>query len=80
MSSIASSAVGQGLPLHTRSLTVYVRRVSASRWHARGDVIDLRKNGFVPSGFDLQASGIIHMMSIDLEFDPESLEQEVCRT
>lgn len=66
----------QGLPLHTRSLTVAVWRTSASRWHARGDVIDLRKNGFVPSSYDLQPSGVIHMMSIDLDFDPETLEIE----
>lgn len=63
----------QGLPLHTRSLTVAVRRDTGSRWHARGDVIDLRKNGFVPSNYDIQPSGVIHMMSIELEFDPESL-------
>ncbi len=69
-SSEPSSPVVQGLPLHTRSLTVDIKRVSDSRWHARGDVIDLRKNGFVPSNYDLQPSGIIHMMSIDLEFDP----------
>ena len=64
----------QGLPLHTRSLTVAVWRSTASTWHARGDVIDLRKNGFVPSSYDLQPSGIIHMMSIDLELDLETLE------
>lgn len=64
----------QGLPLHTRSLTVAIWRSSAATWHARGDVIDLRKNGFVPSSYDLQPSGIIHMMSIDLDFDLETLE------
>jgi hypothetical protein len=62
-----------GLPLHTRTLTVAVKRVSDSIWHARGDIIDLRKNGFVPSNYDLQPSGIVHMMSIELEFDPNSL-------
>jgi hypothetical protein len=66
----------QGLPLHTRSLTVAVWRASASIWHARGDIIDLRKNGFVPSSYDLQPSGVIHMMSIDLDFDPETLAIE----
>ena len=66
----------QGSPLHTRSLTVAVWRTAAATWHARGDVIDLRKNGFVPSSYDLQPSGIIHMMSIDLDFDPGSLEIE----
>jgi hypothetical protein len=74
--SVSSTPPVQGLPLHTRSLTVSVERVSDSQWHARGDVIDLRKNGFVPSGFDLQPSGIIHMMSIDLGFDPKTLTIE----
>jgi len=69
--SIASTV--QGLPLHTRSLTVAIHRDPQGLWHARGDVIDLRKNGFVPSSYDLQPSGIIHMMSIDLDFDPDSL-------
>ena len=62
-----------GMPLHTRSLTVTVSRTSESTWHARGDVIDLRKNGFVPSNYDLQPSGVIHMMSIDFDFDPKTL-------
>jgi hypothetical protein len=52
---------------------VSVKRVTEKLWHARGDVIDLRKNGFVPSNYDLQPSGIIHMMSIDLDFDPDTL-------
>jgi len=78
-SSDQSPPVVQGLPLHTRSLTVGVKRVSDSRWHARGDVIDLRKNGFVPSNYDLQPSGIIHMMSIELEFDPETRTIEEIR-
>ena len=40
------------------------------RWHARGDVIDLRKVGFVPMMADIQPAGIIHQMSIDLTVDP----------
>ena len=54
----------QGLPLHTRSLTVAIHRDSQALWHARGDVIDLRKNGFVPSNYDLQPSGIIHIKKV----------------
>ncbi len=68
-----------GLPIHTRSLTVAVRRQSESHWLARGDVIDLRKSGFVPSSYDLQPSGVIHMMSIELDFEPEALEIESLR-
>lgn len=64
------------LPLHTRSLTVALSRGEDERWHARGDVVDLRKNGFVPSGYDIQPSGVIHMMSIDLDLACGSLEIE----
>jgi hypothetical protein len=42
------------------------------RWGARGDVIDLRKVGFVPMMSDIQPAGIIHQMSIDLEVDPSA--------
>ncbi|HIF93374.1 MAG: DUF2889 domain-containing protein [Myxococcales bacterium] len=63
----------QGRPLHTRSLTIIISRMSESLWHARGDVIDLRKHSFVPLIDDIQPAGVIHMMSIDLDFDPESL-------
>jgi hypothetical protein len=40
------------------------------RWRARGDVIDLRKVGFVPLLSDIQPAGIIHQMSIELVVDP----------
>lgn len=66
----------EGLPLHTRSLTVSLWRDENGHIHARGDIIDLRKNGFVPSSYDIQPSGIIHSMSIDLEVDPETLRIE----
>jgi hypothetical protein len=69
----------QGLPLHTRSLTVWVRPMAGGRWLARGDVIDLRKNGFVPSSYDVQPSGIIHSMNIELELDPDTLRIERVR-
>lgn len=60
----------RGHPLHTRSLTVVVSLLENGHWHARGDVIDLRKVGFVPMMSDIQPAGIIHQMSIDLEVDP----------
>jgi hypothetical protein len=66
----------KGRPLHTRSLTVIISRESDARWHARGDVIDLRKHSFVPLVDDIQPAGVIHMMSIDFDFDPESLRIE----
>ncbi|MFK7898962.1 MAG: DUF2889 domain-containing protein [Myxococcota bacterium] len=70
------SLTAQGLPLHTRSLTVALSRKSDTLWHARGDIIDLRKTGFVPTHYAIQPSGIIHNMSIDIDFDPESLEMK----
>jgi hypothetical protein len=60
----------RGHPLHTRSLTLVVALRGDGRWHARGDVIDLRKVGFVPMASDIQPAGIIHQMSIDLDVDP----------
>jgi hypothetical protein len=66
----------RGRPLHTRSLTIVISRKSDTLWHARGDVIDLRKHGFVPMIDDIQPSGVIHMMSIELDFDPKSLRIE----
>jgi hypothetical protein len=59
-----------GHPLHTRSLTLVVRYREDGRWHARGDVIDLRKVGFVPMLGDIQTAGIVHQMSIELGIDP----------
>lgn len=60
----------RGHPLHTRSLTLVVTHEADGRWHARGDVIDLRKVGFVPMMSDIQPAGIIHAMGIDLRIDP----------
>lgn len=73
MPSLPSTSRACGLPLHTRSLTIVVSRESESLWRARGDVIDLRKNGCVPSVDDLQPAGIIHMMKLELDFDPKTL-------
>lgn len=69
----------QGLPLHTRSLTVSLRATADDRWLARGDVIDLRKNGFVPTSYDIQPAGVIHSMSIELDLDPATLRMEAIR-
>jgi hypothetical protein len=38
-------------------------------WSARGDILDLRKVGFVPMLADIQPAGIIHQMSIALDLD-----------
>ncbi len=74
-----SRPLTQGLPLHTRSLTVSLRPTASGGWLARGDVIDLRKNGFVPSSYDVQPSGIIHSMNIELDLDPDTLAIDAIR-
>lgn len=65
-----------GHPLHTRSLTVVISPVEESLWHARGEIIDLRKCSFIPMMSDIQPAGIIHHMRIELTIDPASLRIE----
>ena len=62
-----------GHPLHTRSLTLVISQREDGGWAARGDVIDLRKVGFVPMMAELQPAGIIHQMSIELGVDRTTL-------
>lgn len=69
-----------GVPLHTRSLTIVAALREDQRWDVRGDVIDLRKCGFVPMTQDIQPSGIIHHMTIKQVVDPESLRIDSLET
>jgi hypothetical protein len=69
-----------GVPLHTRSLTVVATLREDRRWDVRGDVIDLRKCGFVPMTQDIQPSGIIHHMTIRQIVDPQSLRIDSLET
>ncbi len=62
----------RGHPLHTRSLTITATLGPDGAWHARGDIIDLRKCSFVPMTYDIQPAGIIHQMNIDLRIDPNT--------
>jgi hypothetical protein len=62
-----------GVPLHTRSLTSVASLREDGRWSIRGDVIDLRKSGFVPMTHDIQPAGIIHHMTIEMVVDPGTL-------
>ena len=43
---------------------------------AEASIIDLRKCGFVPTGGDLQAAGIIHQMSIQAVVEVTTREIE----
>jgi hypothetical protein len=69
-----------GVPLHTRSLTIVAALRDDRRWDVRGDIIDLRKCGFVPMTQDIQPAGIIHHMTIRQVVDPESLRIDSLET
>jgi hypothetical protein len=69
-----------GVPLHTRSLTIVAALRDDRRWDVQGDVIDLRKCGFVPMTQDIQPPGIIHHMTIRQIVDPESLRIDSLET
>ena len=59
----AFSEMGQ--PVHGRSLEIEIFEHGPDRVKVKGVIVDLRKQGFVPTGGDLQASGIIHHMLLD---------------
>jgi hypothetical protein len=66
--------VATGHPIHTRTLIIDVFRADDRHLRAEASIIDLRKCGFVPTGGDLQAAGIIHQMSIDAEVEVTTRE------
>ena len=59
-----------GHPLHSRLQTIAARRGADGSVAVEGAHLDLRKRGFVPVGADLQASGIVHQMSVQAILDP----------
>jgi len=61
----------RGHPLHTRSLAVRVVQGEAGGVEAAGELVDLRKRGFVPVAADLQPSGVVHHMLVDAAADLE---------
>ena len=69
----------RGHPLHSRALSVELRQSEGVALEFRGQLLDLRKRGFVPVAGDLQAAGVVHDMRISGTLDPltgtiESLE------
>ena len=62
-----------GHPLHTRSLSITLAQRADGRHDVRGELLDLRKRGFVPVGGDLQASGVVHHMTLAGVVDPATL-------
>ena len=61
----ASAFSEMGQPVHGRSLEIEIFEHGPDRVKVKGVIVDLRKQGFVPTGGDLQASGIIHHMLLD---------------
>ncbi len=59
-------------PIHTRLLELEVRRGKIGELLVNGTICDLRKQGFVPTGGDLQVSGLIHNMGIQALVDREN--------
>lgn len=51
-----------GHPLHTRTLVLEAFQEDAATLRAEGTILDLRKCGFVPTGGELQTSGLVHQM------------------
>ena len=62
----------RGHPLHTRSLSITLTRRPDGRLDACGELVDLRKRGFVPVAGDLQPSGVVHHMLLDGVVDPDA--------
>jgi len=62
----------RGHPLHTRSLAVRLVQGEKPRVEAAGELVDLRKRGFVPVAADLQPSGVVHHMRVDASADLEA--------
>src|SRR5262249_28873610 len=52
----------RGHPLHTRCLSITLVQRADGRLDVHGEIVDLRKRGFVPVAGDLQPSGVVHHM------------------
>ena len=66
----------RGHPLHSRSLSVTLSQRTDGRLDVFGEILDLRKRGFVPVAGDLQPSGIVHQMQLRGVVAPESARLE----
>ncbi len=60
----------RGHPLHSRLLSVTLAQREDGRFDVFGEILDLRKRGFVPVAGDLQASGIVHQMQLRGVIEP----------
>ena len=62
----------RGKPIHSRSLDVEVTFAADGFWDVRGELVDLRKAGFVPIAGDLQLAGLLHHKLIRAIVDPRT--------
>ncbi len=53
-----------GIPLHTRMLQITAFQRGPDHVQADGEIVDLRKCGFVPTGGELQTAGFVHHMKL----------------
>ncbi|MBW2242744.1 MAG: DUF2889 domain-containing protein [Deltaproteobacteria bacterium] len=60
----AARLLARGQPVHSRTFVIEVFRDDADTLRAEGEILDLRKCGFVPGAGDLQTAGFIHQMKI----------------
>lgn len=65
-----------GCPVHCRTLIIEVLEDEHGRARALATILDLRKQGWVPTGGELQTSGLVHHMSLDVLVDVESARIE----
>lgn len=54
-----------GYPVHCRTLMVDLREDEAGCVRAQATILDVRKQGWIPTGGELQTAGVIHHMSLD---------------
>jgi hypothetical protein len=61
-----------GHPIHGRVLELALRAGAAGRLDAAGELVDVRKRGFVPVAGQLQPSGVVHHMHVEARIEPEA--------
>jgi hypothetical protein len=66
----------QGHPLHSRGLSVTLVQREDRKLDVFGELVDLRKRGFVPVCGNLHAAGLLHHMQLRGVVDPENLTLE----
>lgn len=66
----------RGHPLHSRGQSITLVKRGDGKLDVFGELVDLRKRGFVPVCGHLQPAGIVHHMQLRGVVDPETLTLE----